>query len=134
VTSSLLSRASAAFLGLGGLALLFAPDAVLPWLAPGFPASAGWVGQALGGAWLGVASLDWHARFAVLGGLHGRPTVSANVTLFVVSALAVARAAQRAGFPAGPTVLGAVLLALAVAWGRLLWVGPFAQDAGREGE
>jgi hypothetical protein len=86
--SSLVSRCSAALLLLGGLALLFASDVVLPALVPAFPASAAWVGQLLGAAWLGVAALNWLRRRAVVGGIHGRPVVFANLVLYFVSALA----------------------------------------------
>lgn len=56
--SSLVTRGSAAALFLGGVALLFAPDLILPGLVPGFPPAASWLGQLLGAAWLGVAALN----------------------------------------------------------------------------
>ncbi len=71
--SSLVSRASALVLCIGGLALLFAPDVVLSWLEPEFPAGAAWIGQLLGAAWLGLAALNWLNRSAILGGIVSFP-------------------------------------------------------------
>jgi hypothetical protein len=92
VISSLLSRVSAAVLLLAGVALLFAPDVLLPALVPGFPPVAAWLGQLLGAAWLAVAALNWLQRAAVLGGIYGRPVVLANVALYFISALSLLRA------------------------------------------
>ena len=125
VISSVISRASAALLFLGGAALLFASDVALPALVPGFPPGAAWLGQLLGAAWLGVAALDWLQRDAVLGGIYGRPVVFANLALYFVSALSLLRAV--AGGDA-PLALWAALVpaaVLAVAYGVLLKRGPF---------
>jgi len=64
--SSLVSRVSAFLLFVGGAALLFAADQLLPMLAPGFPRDAAWLGQLLAAAWLGLAALDWMQRTALL--------------------------------------------------------------------
>jgi hypothetical protein len=85
--SSLVSRASAAILLLGGVTLLFAPDVVLPALVPAFPPAAMWLGQLLAAAWLGVAALNWLQRGALLGGIYGRSVVLANVALYFISEL-----------------------------------------------
>ena len=53
VISSALSRVSAAVLAIGGGAFLFAADALLPALVPGFPSTAAWLGQLVGASWLG---------------------------------------------------------------------------------
>jgi len=90
---SLASRASGAFLGLLGLALLFEADAILPIAIPAFPPSAAWLGQLIAGAWLALAAMNWHARNTILGGIYDRPGVYANVMLYVVSALGVFKAA-----------------------------------------
>jgi hypothetical protein len=124
VISSALSRVSASVLAVVGGALLFAPDALLPALAPGFPASALWLGQLLGAAWLGVAALNWLQRAAILGGIYGRPVVFANLLLYFVSALSLLRVV----LGGGPAVLWLMLVpmaAFAVAYGALLLRGPF---------
>jgi hypothetical protein len=128
VTSTLVSRASAAFLLIGGLSLLFAADTVLSRLDSDYPATAFWVGQLLGAAWLGVAALNWLTRSTLLGGIHGRPVVLANVVLHVISAMVILKAAQRAGFPPALSVVAIPALVLAIAYGLLLFRGPWPKD------
>src|SRR3982751_1185618 len=74
--SSLVSRASAALLAIGGVALLFAADDILPRIIPGFPEAGAWVGQLLAAPWLGVAALNWLNRSFVIGGITGAPSCS----------------------------------------------------------
>lgn len=125
VISSLLSRVSAAVLLVGGAALLFAPDALLPALVPGFPPAAAWLGQLLGAAWLGVAALNWSQRAALLGGIYGRPVVLANLALYFISALSLLRALLRDAAPAALWSLLVPLAVLAAVYGALLLRGPF---------
>ena len=120
MTSSLLSRVSAAVLLLGGGALLFASDVLLPGLIPGFPLAAAWLGQLLGAAWFGVAALNWLQRGAVLGGIYGRPVVFANLGLYFVSALSLLRALLGGGAPRALWLVFALAAVLAVAYGALL--------------
>jgi hypothetical protein len=125
VISSLLSRASAALLLVGGIGLLFAPDVLLPRLLPGFPTAAAWLGQWLGAAWLAMALLNWMLRTVLMGGIYGRPIVMANLVLYVISALSLfrvlwsGRATQGLWFVLAPTAV------FAVAYGALLLRGPF---------
>src|SRR3954468_23464373 len=93
--SSLVSRASAALLAIGGVALLFAADDILPRIIPGFPEAGAWVGQLLAAPWLGVAALNWLNRSLVIGGIYGRPVVLANMALYFVSAMVLVQAARR---------------------------------------
>jgi hypothetical protein len=128
VISTRISSASALFLLLGGLALLFASDVVLPRLVPGFPASAAWLGQLLGAAWLGVAALDWTGRSALLGGIYGRPVVMANAVLYFVAATTLLRVVMRGG---APPALWAIALPIAIfagIYGWLLLRGPAERD------
>ncbi len=123
--SSIVSRASALLLFAGGLTLLFASDVVLPALIPGFPPAAAWLGQLLGAAWLGIASLNWLQRSALLGGIYGRPIVLANLAVYFISALSLLRALPHA---AAPAVLWVVLIpfaAMAAIYGALMLRGPF---------
>ena len=126
--STRISQASALLLLLGGLALLFLPDVVLPRLVPGFPVAGAWLGQLLGAAWLGVAALDWLARGTLLGGIYGRPVVTANAVLHFVSATSLLREGARGGAPAALWLLAAPAALLAVAWGWLLLRGPLERD------
>lgn len=123
--SSVLSRVSALILLLGGLALLFAPDVLLPALVPGFPPAAAWVGQLLAAAWLGVAALNWLQRAAVLGGIYARPVVLANGALYLVSALSLLRVLLGGAAPRAAWLLCAPAALLAAAYWALLLRGPF---------
>ena len=83
--------ASAAVLGIAALALLFAPDVVLP--AVGAPATSVTlvVAQLYGAALAGIASATWVARHALLGGIFGRAVVTGGATHGIVGALTLAR-------------------------------------------
>jgi hypothetical protein len=120
--SSTISRTSAIYLGVLGLALLFASDLLLPRVIPGFPREAAWLGQLLAAAWLGAATLNWHGRATVLGGVYGRPLLGLNLTLYVVGALALARV--DAVSPLLWLVKGPMSL-LGLVYGALLLRGPF---------
>lgn len=126
--SSLISRASAGVLALGGLILLFAPDLVLAALIPGYPPTGAWLAQLLAAAWLGLASLNWISRGALLGGIYGRPVVAANAVSYFVGATSLLRAALRPGQPAALWLVAAPLALFAALYGWLLLRGPFERD------
>ncbi len=126
--STRLSRLTAVALFIGGLALLFVPDVVLPRLVPGFPREGLWLGQLLAAAWLGLASLDWLSRSALLGGIYGRPVVAANCGVFFVGALSLLRAASRDSTSPTIWLLLVPHLAFAGIYGWLLLRGPFEGD------
>lgn len=128
--SSVVSRLSALILLLGGLSMLFGPDIVLPAAIPGYPVTGAWLGQALGAGWLGMAALNWLQRNAVLGGIYGRPTVMANLTLYFISALSLLNALRSHDVPSSLWLVVVVATALAVTYGALLLRGPF-DAAGR---
>jgi len=111
-------------LAAGGLALLFAADEVLPRVTSGFPATAHWIGQLLGAAWLGLAALNWIHRRAVLGGVYGRPVVVANLFHYFIAAMVLIRAIGR-GSPGPIWQLAVPAITLAAAYAALLWRGPF---------
>jgi hypothetical protein len=124
VISAAVSRASALYLAIGGFVLLFAPDAVLPRLIPGYPSGGLWLGQLLGAAWLGMAALNWINRRLIIGGVYGRPVVLANAVHYFISAMVLVRAASRV--PEMSLLLtGLPAITLAVAYGALLFRGPF---------
>ena len=123
--SATISRLGAAVLLLGGAALLFAADVLLPRLVPGVPAAAAWLGQLLGAAWLALAAMNWLQRDARLGGIYGRAVVFANLLLYFVSALSLLRVAMRDGTPRALWLGVLVFAALAAGGGALLLRGPF---------
>lgn len=130
--SSMITRASAVLLLVCGLALLFAPDEIMPALAPGFPPSAAWFAQMLGAAWLGVAALNWSQRSKLIGGIYGRPMVYTNFILFFVGGLSMLKAWQAPGAPRMLGFAAAPVLLLAVGYGVLLFRGPLDQPRARE--
>ena len=123
--SSVLTRISAALLLCAGAALLFAADAVLPALSPGLPASAAWLGQLLGAAWLGVAALNWLQRDALLGGIYGRPVVFTNLVLYFVGALSLLGALRDPATSRALWWIAVPATLLAAVYGALLLRGPF---------
>ncbi len=134
--STLISRASAGVLAVGGLLLLFAPDVLLARFIPGSPPTGAWLAQLLAAAWLGLASLNWIGRGALLGGIYGRPVVAANAVSYFVGAMSLLKAAFGPGQPAVLWVLAAPLCLFAAIYGWLLLRGPFERDlashAGRQ--
>jgi hypothetical protein len=126
--SSLVSRVSAALLLAGGLALLFAPDAILPRLVPGFPPAGAWLGQLLAAALLALAALDWLSRKALLGGIYGRPVVLANVAFYFIAALSLLRHILGRDVPAAFWAVAVPVAILAVVYGWLLLRGPAERD------
>ncbi len=126
--SSMVSRASAGFLVLMGLPLLFASDALLPRVVPGIPAHATWLGQLLSAAYLSVAFYNWNTRSAILGGIYGRPAVLLNFGLYGISGLALLKVS-----PTLPYVRLAALpfALLAGVYAVLLLRGPLDRPAAR---
>jgi hypothetical protein len=113
---------------MAGVVLLFAPEEILPHLIAGYPPSAGWFGQLFGTALLAMADLNWLSRFTVLGGIYGRPIVSANLTLYFVSAVVLFMAAGRTASVRSVWLLFGVTAVLALAYAVLMFRGPLAAD------
>jgi hypothetical protein len=124
---------SGAVLLVAGIALLFAPDVLLPRLVPGYPEAALWLGQLLGAAWLGMAILNWSNRSTLLGGIYGRPVVAANLAVYLVSSLVLFRTSGRAGFSSVLWTLAAATAVLAIAYAVLLFRGPLSRDLSARG-
>ena len=126
--STHISRASALALAFGGLTFLFASDAILPRMIPGFPASAAWIGQILAASWLAIATLNWLTRSLLLGGIYGRHVVLPNAALYFVSAMSLLKVAIGPDpCPAVP-VLAVLAAIFAVVYAWLLYRGPFERD------
>ena len=126
--SSIVSRASALFLGVAGLGLLFASDSILPKLIAGSPPGAGVAGQLLAGAWLGVAALNWLSKSALIGGIYSRPVVSANALLYFVAAMSLIKPLLRGD---APQVLWLPFVPIALFAAVYLWLlfrGPYQRD------
>lgn len=123
--SNVISRCSALVLAVSGFALLFSSDVLLPRIITGFPVTGTWLGQLLGAALLGFATLDWLSRAAILGGIYGRAVVSANTALYFVGAVSILKAAVRSADATPLLVIGIPAALLAIAYAALLFRGPF---------
>jgi hypothetical protein len=123
VISTVVSHVSALVLFAGGFAWLFAPDVVTTGLGLSLPASALWLVQLLGAAWLACGALNWVQRRAILGGTYGRPLVIANLFHYFIGAMVLLKAGQQGAVEAWAIAIPFGILALAYA--ALLFRGPF---------
>jgi hypothetical protein len=119
---------SAVFLGLTGLAMLFASDSIFPRVIPGAGPGAELIGQLLGGAWLGVAALNWLSKSSLIGGIYNRPVTSANGLLYFVTALSLIKPVLRGNSSTLLLVLFVPVAALAGVYVWLLFRGPYQRD------
>lgn len=126
--STLISRVSAGCLAVGGLALLFAPDVILPRLIADFPPAGVWLGQLLAAALLALAMANWLSRSALLGGIYGRAVVMANATFYFVSAMMLLKIVVTRGLSAALCVLVVPIALLAAIYCWLLFRGPVERD------
>ena len=126
--SSQLSRASAVFLLVAGLALLFAADVILPQIVPGFPADGTWLGQMLGASWLAVGTLNWLSRAMLLGGIYGRPIVLANLSIYFIGAMVLLRTVATGETPTAVSFVFFPLVIFSAIYGWLLLRGPLLRD------
>lgn len=124
MNTKILMIASAAVLGVIGLAATFLPQEILQ--------SAGAEGSGLdvlivqmaGAAYLGFAMLNWMARAFVIGGIYSRPVAMGNFLHFTVVALAVVKVAL-GGSRSIEIMIGAVVyVVFAAAFGVLLFTHP----------
>ena len=127
INTAHLMRASAFVLMLAGIALLFASDDILPRVIPEFPARGAWLGQLLGGAWLGTAALNWLNRGGRLGGIYGRPVVLANTVLYFVSAMALLKIVVLPHPSPVVVIATIVFVVFAALYGWLMFGGPVSR-------
>ncbi len=129
--ASLISRTSAGFLALVGLMLLFAADEVLPRVAPNIPATASWIGQLIAAGWLGLAVLNWTSRFALLGGIYGRPIVLTNALFYFIGATTLLKSMSAQEHMAVLWWIAGPVTMFAGVYGWLLFRGPIGNDFAR---
>lgn len=128
-TSALITRASAAVLAAGGIALLFSADTILPALAPGFPGHASWLGQIVGAGWLAVAALNWLSRSTLIGGIYGRPVVLTNLILYFIGSMVLLRALRDPASSPALWWVTAPYLMMALVYGVALFKGPLGRPS-----
>ncbi|MEK7727839.1 MAG: hypothetical protein AAB354_05455 [candidate division KSB1 bacterium] len=108
--------------GLSGLALLFMPQELLALQESSAALPVALVAQFLGAALLGFAAMNWMARGSILGGIYGRAVMNGNFTFAFISALLTIRPLLAPAPPLWLWCYGAVSVALAVAFGYLMFV------------
>lgn len=123
VPSRILLSLTASLLGLGGIAMLFVPDAVLRVFLSQQQAPV-WPVQLLAAAWCGFAALNWASRGTILGGIYGRPLVVANFVHFLIAALILVRTAVAGALDSTMWVVLVIIALLAAAYGLRLFAGP----------
>ena len=118
-----LMAASAVFLGITGLAALFAPDELLR--AANLPASPLLppLVQLCAALLLGFAMTNWMVKGSRVGGIYNRPIAVGNLLHFAVGAITLDRFALR-GHEAWPVLVIATIYTLfAVGFGLVVFGG-----------
>ena len=128
MNSTLISRASAGLLLVGGLGLLFAPDVILPRLIPGYPETGLWLGQLLGAAWLALAELNWLSRTNLLGGIYGRSVVLPNAAFYFIATMVLIKAVSAPSMPVWLWIVAIPTALMAGMYSWLLFRGPMTRD------
>jgi hypothetical protein len=114
--------------GLPGLALTFGPDEVLRSAGGSATPLDLWLVQLLGAALLGLAVLNWVQRYALVGGIYGRPLLLANLIFSTVGFFASARTWSVHGGRLVP-IVSVMLGLLLLGFGRALSRTPAAVRA-----
>jgi hypothetical protein len=116
-----LMAASVVFLGITGVAALFAPDEILR--AAGIPSSPFLppLVQLCAALLLGFAMANWMAKGSRVGGIYNRPIALGNLLHFAVGAITLDRFALR-GHEAWPMLVFATIYTIfAVAFGLVVF-------------
>lgn len=79
--------------------------------------------QVIGAAYLAFAMLNWMSRGATIGGIYGRPLVTANVLHFTMVAIVLVKWAA-AGAPPGIMIFAGLYAVFAVWFGAVMFGGP----------
>lgn len=107
--------------GLFGFALLFMPQELLALNESAAAPHAALLAQFLGAALLGFAAMNWMARGSILGGIYGRAVMNGNFTFAFISALLAVRPLLAPAPPLWLWVYGVASIALAAAFGYLMF-------------
>ncbi len=121
---NLLVVITAVVYALPGLVFTFAPDEVLLRLGlAAAPPLLHWLLELLGGALMGLAIMNAMQRYAMVGGVYGRPLLLANLTLLSIGGLSSLRLWRTTG-DQRILIAAVILCALLAAYGRLLFKSP----------
>ena len=128
LNSTRLSDASAAFLAVMGLLLLFASDAMLPMLVGGFPPAMAWIGELVASGWLALAILNWANRKALLGGVYGRPVVLTNAFFYFATMMTLLRLVSGQVVSVRIAIVLVPIIVFTLFYLSLLFRGPLGND------
>jgi Na+-driven multidrug efflux pump len=134
MNTKLVMTLSAAALGLAGILLTFAPAEIAraAGLGPELQPATVLLLQLVGALYLGFALLNWMAKGAHIGGIYNRPIATANLTHFLVMALALLKGCT--GQTALPPLMWGVAAAysvFALLFGIILFRHPLPADQPR---
>jgi hypothetical protein len=115
-------------LGVGGVALIFAPVEIGGALGLPDPAGISVLFQLYGAALFGLAMTGWMVKDAIVGGVFGRSYVVGNASHALVGALVLARPAVAEGATPTLRIITAGYWLLAIVFGYLMFMAaPQAQ-------
>ena len=115
---------SAAFLAVGGVTITFLPEELLIHESAEPARASVLMIQLLGAMFLGLATLNWMNRGALIGGIYGRPVSMANFFQFAIGAAALLKGAYALSFPIEVSVLAAIYALFAAWFGLVLFTHP----------
>ncbi|MDA0684987.1 MAG: hypothetical protein O3A57_11300 [Bacteroidetes bacterium] len=121
--SKLFLIASTLFLGVLGIGGSFAPTESLALAGVEPSVEVSFIFQMMGGLYLGFAMLNWMNRNAPVGGIYGRPLLTANLIHFlIVSLMLIKHVIDGAGN--GLILLCVLYTSFAVGFGLLQFMDP----------
>ncbi len=91
MNTKLVMTLSSAVLGVAGIALTFLPAEILTGLAFNQSKSMEFLLQIIGALYFAFAMLNWMTKASLIGGIYNRPIAVANLTHFVIVALALVK-------------------------------------------
>jgi len=124
MNTKLLMSASAIVLGALGLLLTFLPQEILAYVDSDAATLLPLTLQLLGAAYLGFAMLNWMAKGNLIGGIYSRPVAIGNLAHFLISGLALLKAAASIENAPALWVIGVIFITLALLFGYVTFTHP----------
>ena len=91
MNTRLLMTASAIFLGLIGICLIFLPKETTEYIGISPSETIQVILQITGALYFGFAMLNWTAKGSIIGGIYNRPVAISNFSHFLIGGLALVR-------------------------------------------
>jgi len=133
MNTKLVMTSSALILGIAGITMTFAPYEIVAFITikPSKPLEL--VIQIIGALYFAFAMLNWMTKSSLIGGIYNRPVAVANLTHFLIVALALIKAVLATpGLSAAMLATTIVYSLFAVLFGIILFRHPMpgSQNAG----